>query len=104
VIARALATDPRVLICDEAFSALDAPLRHRLQMLLRQLCAERDLTVMLITHDLRQVLQFADRAVLIDRGRVVEQGTPARLLHHPQSDLGRRLSRAAGFGDEPDGE
>jgi ABC-type glutathione transport system ATPase component len=97
-IARALATRPRLLICDEAFAALDRPLRQRLQLLLRKLGREDGLSILLITHDLRQVATFTDVILIMERGRIVERGTPGDVLLRPKTALGRQLAAAAGFG------
>jgi peptide/nickel transport system ATP-binding protein len=97
-IARALATDPQLLVCDEAFSALDTPLRRRLQRLLTELSEREELSVLLITHDLSQVGTFASQVAVMDAGTIVEEGPPDRIFAKPRAELTRRLLRAADFG------
>lgn len=96
-IARALAAQPAVLVADEAVSALDAPLRRDVLDLLDGLRQERQLGLLFITHDLRLVADRADRVLIMDGGRVVEEGRPGEVFADPQSEMGRRLV-AAGDG------
>ncbi|MFA9429031.1 methionine ABC transporter ATP-binding protein [Egicoccus sp. AB-alg2] len=91
-IARALATEPDVLLCDEATSALDPDTTDQVLDLLRDLNRRLDLTVLLITHEMHVVERICDRAVLLAGGRVVESGRVADLLAQPRSLL------AAGLG------
>lgn len=84
-IARAIVARPRVLLLDEALSALDEPLRDRLRLELRQLTRQLGLTVLHVTHDRSEALALADRVVVLDGGRVQQQGTPAELLRSPAS-------------------
>jgi subfamily B ATP-binding cassette protein HlyB/CyaB len=78
-VARALATDPRILVFDEATSALDYESERIIQTNMRDMC--RDRTVLIVAHRLSAV-RHADRIVVMDRGRVVEQGTHADLLRN----------------------
>lgn len=100
VIARALAARPRILICDEAMSALDAALRREVQSLLESVCRTRGIAVLFITHDLRHVARHADEVLLMDHGRIVERGAAAALLRAPESELGRRMVWAAGLNSD----
>nr|WP_024355608.1 ABC transporter ATP-binding protein [Leucobacter chironomi] len=84
-IARAIVARPRVLLLDEALSALDEPLRDRLRLELRQLTRQLGLTVLHVTHDRSEALALADRVVVLDGGRIQQQGTPAELLRSPAS-------------------
>lgn len=84
-IARAIVARPRVLLLDEALSALDEPLRDRLRLELRALTRELGLTVVHVTHDRSEALALADRVVVVDGGRVQQVGTPAELLDAPAS-------------------
>ena len=95
VIARALACRPRVLVCDEALSAIDDALRDTLQSLLRSLCRKRAIGLLFITHDLRQVRTHADRVLIMEEGKIVEQGTPEDILNNPQTAIGKKLVAAA---------
>lgn len=82
-IARAIVAKPRVLLLDEALSALDEPLRDRLRLELRQLTRELGLTVIHVTHDRSEALALADRIVVLDAGRIQQQGAPAEVLRAP---------------------
>ncbi|MGO3833988.1 MAG: ABC transporter ATP-binding protein [Microbacteriaceae bacterium] len=82
-IARAIVARPRVLLLDEALSALDEPLRDRLRLELRQLTRELGLTVIHVTHDRNEALALADRLVVLEGGRIQQQGTPAEVLRAP---------------------
>ncbi|MEJ6489095.1 ABC transporter ATP-binding protein [Leucobacter sp. USCH14] len=84
-IARAIVARPRVLLLDEALSALDEPLRDRLRLELRALTRDLGLTVVHVTHDRSEALALADRVVVLDGGRVQQVGTPAELLEDPAS-------------------
>lgn len=84
-IARAIVARPRVLLLDEALSALDEPLRDRLRFELRELTRELGLTVLHVTHDRAEALALADRVVVLDSGRIQQQASPAALLSRPES-------------------
>ena len=83
-IARALATDPAVLICDEAVSALDAHHRAGILELLSRLKSERGLALLFITHDLAAAAAVAERIAVMERGHLVEVGATADVLRNPQ--------------------
>ena len=93
-IARALAANPRVLICDEALSGLDVPLRMEVLRVLRDACTARGIGVILITHDLELARLAADRLLLMEQGRIVEEGGVDEVLSTPRTELGRSLLRA----------
>jgi ABC-type glutathione transport system ATPase component len=82
-IARALAMEPRLLILDEAFAGLDAPVRAQIATLLADLRAQRDLTFLYVSHDLAAMAASCDTAAVIHDGRIVEQGPIARLFAAP---------------------
>ncbi|UGQ10727.1 ATP-binding cassette domain-containing protein [Yinghuangia sp. ASG 101] len=90
-IARALANDPRVLLCDEATSALDPETTRTILDLLRELRASLGLTILLITHEMDVVKSICDSAALMEDGRVTESGTVADLLTRPDSRLARDM-------------
>jgi osmoprotectant transport system ATP-binding protein len=79
-IARALIAGPRILLCDEPFSALDPLIRTELQSLL--LNATRDTTLVFVTHDVREALRIAERIVVFDAGRVIADGSSEELEKH----------------------
>ena len=86
-VARALAGDPDVLLMDEPFGALDPVTRDALQQELARIHDASGKTILLVTHDIDEALRLADRIVLLDRGRVVQVGTPREILATPASDL-----------------
>jgi len=94
-IARALACRPRVLVADEAVSALDVSVQAQILSLLREIQAELGLGLIFITHDLRVAAQLCDRVIVMHQGRMVEEAATAQLYAHPQHDYTRKLFAAA---------
>lgn len=89
-IARALAAEPKFIICDEVTSALDQLVAEGILRLLKRLQDERDLAYMFITHDLATVKAIADHVVVMQQGRVVEQAPKSEMFtppHHPYTEL-----------------
>lgn len=84
-LARALAIEPRLLLLDEPFGALDAKVRKDLRRWLRNLHAEIHVTSIFVTHDQEEALELADRVVVIDKGRVQQAGSPQQVYDHPQT-------------------
>jgi molybdate transport system permease protein len=84
-IARALATAPRVLLLDEPFAGLDAPVRDRLRRELRRLQRELALSTVIVTHDPEEAAMLADEIVVLDAGRVLQAGTRTEVFHAPVS-------------------
>ena len=93
-IARALAARPRLLIADEAVSALDAPLRVSILDLLDKIRREQGIGLLFITHDLRLVAERADRVIIMENGSIVEEGRAGAVLSNPQSSLAQALVAA----------
>ncbi len=84
-LARALAVDPRVLLLDEPFGALDANVRRDLRRWLRKIHDELGITTLFVTHDQEEALDLADRVVILDKGRIVQQGTPEEVCRSPEN-------------------
>jgi len=84
-LARALAVQPRVLLLDEPFGALDAKVRQELRQWLRRLHEEIHLTTVFVTHDQEEAFEVADRVVVMRAGRVEQEGTPQQVFDHPQN-------------------
>jgi sulfate/thiosulfate transport system ATP-binding protein len=82
-LARALAIDPRVLLLDEPFGALDAKVRKELRRWLRTLHEEIHVTSVFVTHDQEEALELADRVVVMDNGRIEQIGTPQEVYERP---------------------
>lgn len=85
-LARALATDADILLMDEAFSALDPLIRTDMQNILLDLQQELHKTIVFITHDLEEALRIGDQIAILRDGRVVQQGTPERIVLKPKDD------------------
>ena len=90
-IARALASDPEVLLCDEATSALDPTTTDSILKLLQQINRERGITVIIITHQMSVIEQICHRVAILDRGEVAEIGNVEDVFSNPKSKAGRRL-------------
>lgn len=90
-IARALASDPEVLLCDEATSALDPKTTRAILSLLQNINKERGITVIIITHDMSVIEQICHRVAILDAGHVAEIGQVEDVFHNPRSKAGRRL-------------
>jgi sulfate transport system ATP-binding protein len=84
-LARALAIQPRVLLLDEPFGALDAKVRKELRRWLRHLHEEIHVTSVFVTHDQEEALEVADRVVVLDKGRIEQTGTPQDVYEQPAS-------------------
>lgn len=84
-LARALAVEPRVLLLDEPFGALDAKVRKELRRWLRRLHDELHVTSIFVTHDQEEALEVADRIVLMNKGKVEQIGSPQEVYEHPAS-------------------
>ena len=91
LLARALAVDPDLLICDEPVSALDVSIQSQLLQLLKELKESRGLTLLFISHDLAVVQQTADHVLVMQNGTAVESRTCRELFCDPRHDYTRRL-------------
>ncbi|HTZ45310.1 MAG TPA: TOBE-like domain-containing protein [Jatrophihabitans sp.] len=90
-LARALAIEPRVLLLDEPFGALDAQVRAELREWLRRLHDELAVTTVFVTHDQAEALEVADAIAVINRGRLEQVGTPAQLYDEPANEFVMRF-------------
>ena len=93
-IARALAMRPRVLLFDEPTSALDPQLVGEVLGVIRDLAHEHDLTMLLVTHEMRFAREVSDRVCFFDKGRIVEQGEPERIFSNPEQPRTREFLRS----------
>lgn len=90
-IARALATEPRLLLADEATSALDPETTHDVLDLLRRVNKELGITIIVITHEMDVVRSIADKVAVMEAGRVVEYGQVYEVFSNPQTDVAKRF-------------
>lgn len=95
-LARALVLEPRLLVADEAVSMLDPSEQAKMIQLLKHLQVERGMAMIFISHDLSVVLRVADRVLVLDRGRIVEEGSGGAMLASPRHEVTRSLLSAAG--------
>lgn len=94
-IARAVATNPKFILCDEPTSALDVSIQLQILSLLKKLQAEHQLTYLFISHDLSVVKYIADRIVVMYRGQIVEMGTTQQIFENAQHIYTKRLLQSA---------
>ncbi len=90
-LARALAIEPRVLLLDEPFGALDAQVRTQLRQWLRQLHEKIAVTTVLVTHDQEEAMEVADSLAIINEGRLEQVGRPQEIYDHPANDFVMRF-------------
>ncbi len=86
-LARALAIEPKVLLLDEPFGALDAQVRTQLRQWLRDLHDTLNVTTVLVTHDQEEAMEVADRLAIINHGRLEQVGTPSDMYEHPANEF-----------------
>lgn len=94
VIARALALQPKFIICDESVSALDVSVQAQVLNLLRELQQEFGLTYIFISHDLAVVKHISDRMIVMNKGKIEEQGFPEDIYNNPQAEYTKKLIAA----------
>jgi osmoprotectant transport system ATP-binding protein len=90
-VARALAAEPRLLLMDEPFGAVDAIVRTSLQDEIRAIHRKLGTTIVFVTHDVDEALRIADRIVVMNAGTIVQNDVPARVLEAPVNDTVRGL-------------
>jgi polar amino acid transport system ATP-binding protein len=93
-IARALAMEPKVMLFDEVTSALDPELVGEVLNVLRELATSSEMTMLLVTHEMGFAREIADRVLMFDQGRIVEEGKPADIFSHPRQERTRSFLRA----------
>lgn len=98
-IARALLSDPDILVCDEVTSALDVSVQAAIVNLLKKLMEEEGLTIIFVTHDLALVRNIADRVLVLEKGLVAELGEVAQVIDHPTHPYAQTLLANARQGD-----
>jgi len=91
VIARALALQPKFIICDESVSALDVSVQAQVLNLIRELQQEFNLTYIFISHDLAVIKHISDRMMVMNKGEIVEMGDPDEIYEHPKEEYTKRL-------------
>ncbi|HLU30308.1 MAG TPA: ectoine/hydroxyectoine ABC transporter ATP-binding protein EhuA [Acidimicrobiia bacterium] len=93
-IARSLAMHPKVMLFDEVTSALDPELVGDVLNVLRKLAERGDMTMMLVTHEMGFASEMADRVVMFDQGRILEEGPPSQIFKQPREERTQRFLRA----------
>jgi len=91
VIARALALQPKFIICDESVSALDVSVQAQVLNLIRELQQELNLTYIFISHDLAVIKHISDRMMIMNKGEIVEMGDPDEIYYHPKEEYTKKL-------------
>src|SRR5215216_5921623 len=86
-LARALVIRPRCLLLDEPLSNLDAKLRLEMRAEIRRVCKEFQLTTVYVTHDQKEALSVSDRMAILDRGRILQVGSPSEVYRRPTTKL-----------------
>lgn len=90
-IARALAANPHILLMDEPFGALDEITRQTMQDVIKKLQQDLKLTIVFITHDIREAMKLGDKVLVMDKGRVVQYGVPEEIKRNPANDFVKEL-------------
>lgn len=90
-IARALASDPQLLICDEATSALDVTVQYKIMNLLKNIQRNRNMAILFICHDIALVQQFCDYVLVMDKEKIIEEGIPNEVILNPSQMFTKKL-------------
>ena len=98
-IARALAMRPRIMLFDEPTSALDPELVGEVLNVIRRLASEHDLTMLMVTHEMRFAREISDRICFFDKGRICEEGTPAEIFGSPKEERTQQFLSAVTEGE-----
>lgn len=98
-IARALAMRPRIMLFDEPTSALDPELVGEVLNVIRRLASEHDLTMLMVTHEMRFAREISDRICFFDKGRICEEGTPAEIFGNPKEERTQQFLSAVTEGE-----
>lgn len=93
-IARALAMQPKVMLFDEVTSALDPELVGEVLNVLRDIAASGEMTMLLVTHEMGFAREIADRVLMFDKGRIVEEGKPEEIFSNPTQERTRSFLKA----------
>lgn len=93
-IARALAYQPDVLLCDEATSALDLETTKNILSLLKNINAQLNITILLITHEMEVIKELTDKVALLDNGEIIEQNETSEFFIHPKTQVAQRLVKS----------
>ncbi|AEF94980.1 Phosphonate-transporting ATPase [Desulfotomaculum nigrificans CO-1-SRB] len=101
-IARALANDPAVLLCDEATSALDPATTHSILELLKDINRQLDLTILMITHEMKVISEICDSVAVIEKGKIIEEGLVIDVFTQPKHPTTRRFVQTIINTDVPD--
>lgn len=90
-IARALGSDPQLLICDEATNALDVTIQYNIMKLLKNIQKNREMAILFICHDIALVQRFCDYVLVMDKGKIIEEGTPNEIIFNPRQIFTKKL-------------
>ena len=93
-VARAISVEPKLLICDEATSALDVTIQAQVVALIKNLCVTKNIACLFITHDIVLLTKIADNVIVLHGGKIVEVGTPDKIIRDPQSSFTKQLMAA----------
>ena len=90
-IARAILLKPKILICDESLNMLDAPVKIEILQLLRKIQNEMQISIIFITHELGLAKKFCDRILIINKGKIIEEGYSQNIFKDPKHSITKNL-------------